>query len=86
MAGKAELARTRIEACVCDIDKWMLQNMLKMNRDKTELLILSANHRPQPPITSVSVCDEVSEPTTSAKNIGVTLDPNVSMEKQINAT
>ena len=26
VVGEAELARTRIEACVCDIDKWMLQN------------------------------------------------------------
>ena len=86
VTGEAELGRIRIEACVCDIDKWMLQNILKMNRDKIELMILSANHRLQPPITSVSVCDEVSEPTTSAKNIGVTLDPTMSMEKQINAT
>ena len=34
----------------------------------------------------MSVCDEVIEPTTSAKNIGVTLDPTMSTEKQTSAT
>ena len=40
-----------IEECVRDIDAWMTVNMLKMNRDKTELLVLSARHRPLPPLT-----------------------------------
>ena len=40
-----------IEECVRDIDAWMTVNMLKMNRDKTELLVLSACHRPLPPLT-----------------------------------
>ena len=46
--GHLELAKSKIETCVFDIDLWMSQNMLKMNRDKTELLILNAQHCPQP--------------------------------------
>ena len=38
----AELPKTRIEACLSDIDMWMSQNLLKLNRSKTELLILNA--------------------------------------------
>jgi hypothetical protein len=48
--GNLDLAKSKIEACVSDIDAWMTSNMLKMNRDKTELLVLSARHLPQPPI------------------------------------
>ena len=35
----------KIEACVSQIDSWMVCNKLKLNRGKTELLILSARHR-----------------------------------------
>ena len=50
-----ELAKTRIEfyACVTDIDRWMSQNLLKLDRPKTELLILNAKyHDRTPPIAS----------------------------------
>ena len=37
----------------------MTVNKLKMNRDKTELVVLTASHRQPSPLTSISVCDEV---------------------------
>ena len=41
--------RSKIEACVSDINEWMTDNKLKLNNDKrTELLILHAYHRPSP--------------------------------------
>ena len=57
--------------------------MLKMNRDKTELLVLSARHLPQPPIFSVSVCSEVVTPSNYVRNIGMLLDCGMSMEQHI---
>ena len=39
---EADLARAKIEACTRDIDRWMSRNMLKLNRAKTELVILNA--------------------------------------------
>ena len=35
----SEMAKVMMEACVCHIDAWMTANKLKMNRDKTELLM-----------------------------------------------
>jgi hypothetical protein len=81
-SSEAELAKSKIEECSLDIDQWMSQNMFKMNRDKTELMVLSARHRPAPPITSVSICDEVIEPSNTAKNIGVTFDSFMSMHME----
>jgi hypothetical protein len=52
---EAQLAKHKIEACICDISSWMSKNMLKMNRTKTELLVINAAQRPPPPIASVSV-------------------------------
>ena len=35
------LFRSRVECWVVDIDKWMTNNKLKLNEDKTELVISS---------------------------------------------
>ena len=44
-----------IEACVSRIDSWLVQNKLKLNTGKTELLILNASHHPRPPIETIQV-------------------------------
>ena len=41
-----ELSKCRLEACVLEIDTWMLLNKLKLNKDKTELLVISFLHPP----------------------------------------
>ena len=58
-SSSAELAKLAVEDyCVRDLDAWM-KNKLKMNRDKTELVMLNVSHRQPSPLTSISVCDEV---------------------------
>ena len=34
----------QVESCVRDIDRWMSCNKLKLNRDKTELLVISSKY------------------------------------------
>ena len=60
-------------------------NMLKMNRDKTELLVLNGRQRPLPPLTTISVCDEEINRSTKARNVGVIYDSSLSMENHIMA-
>jgi len=48
-----------IEHCVKEIDTWMLCNTLKPNGKKTELLVLSAQHRPRPEINHLHVSFKV---------------------------
>ena len=69
-----------MEACVCDIDAWMTVNMLKMKRDKTELLVLNGPHCPLLPLTTISVFDEDMNWSAKARNIGVIYDTSLSME------
>ena len=65
-----------------DIDAWITVNKLKLNRDKTELVVLTASHRQPSPLTSISVCDEVisksSVATILVTNLG-TLPGNTSV-------
>ena len=44
--GDRDLAVSNFERCVLETDHWMLVNRLKLNNDKTELLLSSAKHLP----------------------------------------
>jgi hypothetical protein len=52
--GQLELSKTMIEACLRDIDDWMLTNKLKLNNDKYKLLVLSPC-RPLPLLNNILV-------------------------------
>ena len=64
----------------------MLQNLLKLNRSKTELLILNAKHRPSPPIATVIIGDTVINPSKTARNIGAVCDSSLSVEEHVKAS
>ena len=42
------LAKLRVEHCVEEIDRWMISNKLKLNDDKTELIVFSSKFRQDP--------------------------------------
>ena len=71
--GDRDLAVSNIERCVLEIDHWMLVNRLKLNKDKTELLVISAKHLPVPIVQEISVVSETICSSQKAGNIGVTL-------------
>ena len=48
-------------------------NKLKLNRDKTEFLVIHAKHRPRPPICDIKIAAVRVVPTESTSNIGVIL-------------
>ena len=47
-ADDACLAKSRVEHCVEEIDRWMISNKLKLNVDKTELIVFSSKYCPKP--------------------------------------
>ena len=70
-------ALVQIETCVKEIDLWMVKNKLKLNGNKTELLVINARNRLGPAIEHIEVSNSRIMPSTSARNIGVTLDQHV---------
>ena len=52
------LSNAKLVNCVRDMDAWMLSNKLKLNKDKSEVLVISSSYRPQPPLSSVDICNE----------------------------
>ena len=73
-SSSAYLAKLVIEDCLRDIDAWMTVNMLKVNRDKTEQVVVNASYRSPPPLTSISVFDEVINKSPVLKNTGILYD------------
>ena len=75
-----------IEACISDINTWMLSNKLKLNNSKTEVLVIGAPHRPHQQFDlSLLVGDEHVVPTLSARNLGTVFDDNMTLESHVAA-
>ncbi|XP_068723844.1 uncharacterized protein [Montipora capricornis] len=80
-----ELSKTRVEACVRAIDLSMVPNRLKLNQEKTEVLLFSSPYRPRPNINDLTIADEVVNCSSTAKDIGVTLDESLPMAPHVTA-
>uniref|UniRef100_A0A4W5LFQ7 Reverse transcriptase domain-containing protein n=1 Tax=Hucho hucho TaxID=62062 RepID=A0A4W5LFQ7_9TELE len=73
-----------LEACVSDIRKWMAANVLLLNLDKTEMLVLGPKKRRDLLLNltiNLDGCTVVSNKTV--KDLGVTLDPDLSFDEHI---
>ena len=75
--------KSSIEICVQEINDWMIFNGLKLNEEKTELLLLSSRYRPSPSLEFVRVGDETVQPSSSVRNLGVIFNPSDGMEDHI---
>ena len=74
----------RIEDCLADIRTWMLLNKLKLNDDKTELLVILSHHLPSL-VFSLNCGHDIITPSDMARNIGVIFNKNLTMITQINS-
>ena len=75
---------SRIESCLVDINNWMTTNKLKLNTDKTELLILYSRFRLPPRLPSIKIGTDIIKPTNKARNIGFFFDNTITMSFHIN--
>ena len=82
-AADLQRAKSRVELCARDIDNWMLHNGLKLNQDKSELLVFTSKFRANPELDSVVVIDESITPEQNARNLGVILDTYLTFNNHI---
>ena len=76
-------AKSNIDICVQEINNWMILNGLKLNEEKTELLLLILRYQPSPSSEFVRLGGETIQPSSSVRNLGVILDPSTDMEDHI---
>ena len=78
-------ATKQLEHCIADVCKWMTQNALKLNEEKTDFIIFAA-HTNHNITASLCIGKSVINPSESIKILGVTLDNRLTMQKQITNT
>ena len=74
-----------IEKCLNDIKQWMLKNFLKLNPEKTDMILIGSKKKLQA-FDSLSIYLDNKEIKSSnvVKTLGVLLDPTLSMTQEIN--
>ena len=61
----------------------MCKNLLKLNQDKTELVVISSKFPNTPNLEYVRVGDEFIAPNLSVRNLGVIMDNCFCMEQHV---
>ena len=74
-----------LEKCLCDISVWMSQNKLKLNNDKTEIILFgSKKHLAELNINSLSVAGtDVSVASEPVRNLGAMFDSQLIMAPHV---
>jgi hypothetical protein len=74
-----------MENCVRDIRSWMAQNFLRLNDDKTEVLVIGTYQQlNKVSIPSVKIGEADIIPSQSARNIGCEFDIHLKLQKHVN--
>ena len=80
-----QIAIIRLEYCLFDVSHWMAYNGQKLNNDKTEWLIFNGNLAFSKSVT-LTVGAETIKQSTSIRNLGVRLEPDITMLPHISDT
>ena len=84
---ESEEAMDRLEQCIEDIRKWIASHYLKLNDSKTEFMIFGSPHdTTKVTAWTVSIGDTEIFPSSSVRNIGAFLYPELNMRSHINNT
>ena len=76
----------KMENCISDIRTWMANNYLKLNDDKTEVLVIGTRQRlAKTPETTLHIGEEDIPSTQHARNIGAIFDETLSLQKHVDA-
>ena len=80
--NNTEASILKLERCIVDICEWMKNNALKINRSKTDFIVFGSklDHQTLPPLT---ICTDIIQPSETINIIGVTLDSQMNMQKDI---
>ena len=77
------LVKSKLQARVKHIDSWMVLNRLRLNQNKTELLIISSRYRQSLALTYLQVGEKKICPSESLRNLGVHFDQHARMHVHV---
>ena len=84
--GDMQSAVKQLEDCIAEIRGWMINRMLKLNDNKTEMVIyMSQYHLNKHGRCDMSIGDSTISPVECVRNLGVQIDQHLTMDKQVTA-
>ena len=79
-----QMVKAKSEMCVKEINAWLVHNGLKINQDKSELVLFTSKFHDEPILDHVEITDEKIKPVSTSKTLGVILDKYQSLNENIN--
>ena len=80
-------ALNELALCASELKTWLLENRMKLNDSKTDVLMVhSSRSRLAPPPLPLAVGNEQICPVSSVRNLGFILDCHMTFEDQIRST
>ena len=79
----SEASMKKLQDCLIDMMKWMVINGLKVNGKKTKLIVFTPNRNVNIDVRLHLEQKEI-KPLSDVKNLGVTIDKMMTLEKQLN--
>ena len=80
-----DAAKSRVENCISAICRWVDLNELKLNHDKTEVMLMHSKYRPYPSFQSLCVGDESVAASESARSLAVIFDEHMSFHAHVSS-
>ena len=77
------LAIDRVVSCVSEISCWMEQNDLRLNPDKTDILLIHSRFREGPALDYLQFMDERISISDKVRSLGVIFDKHMTFDDQI---
>ena len=80
----ASSAIHKLESCLVDVIQWMGSHSLKLNNEKSEMILLgSVAHLAKVKVSHINIGNCKIKPSVVCKNLGVTFDSAMSMSNQV---
>ena len=84
--GDMQRGMKQLEYCISEIRVWMINLLLKLNDNKTEMVIyISQYHLNKYGRCDISIGDSTISPVECVRNLGVQIDQHLTMDKQVTA-
>ena len=77
------LAIDRVVSCMSEISCWMEQNDLRLNPDKTDILLIHSRFREGPALDYLQFMDERISISDKVRSLGVSFDKHMTFDDQI---
>ena len=75
---------SRMESCIEDVREWMANNLLKLNEEKTKVILFGSKHNlKRTDRISLKIGEHTVISSTTVPNLGVIYDSSLAMENQV---